>query len=202
MTNIKTLSMTVGLSIFMITSCNNSESNKTLNTSEYFPLSIGNKWEYSVEYTTELLNVKKGEMIAKIDGKEKINDKDYFKLLYVYSGIPGVETETYYIRKSDEGYFAINGKYKGSSEYLDMKLPIEVGSNWKSIMPELEIDYNIVGIETLELIDRKYKNCIKITFERNDGGEGIIYLAKGIGMVKYILKVNHIAFDMTLDNHN
>lgn len=183
--------------ILLISSCSNSRENSTgdealLNeiqirkSSDYFPLSKGGKGEYKIIYSTTFKTIE-GTIVIKGDGMENINGKDYYKTLVIYSGIPGAETQTYYERKTDEGLYAINGKYKSSPEYLTVKLPLKIGDNWKSITPEGEFEYAVLGIETLELIDKKYKDCIKISMESSrafGGYSGYSYYARDIGLVK------------------
>lgn len=163
--------------------------NEIKNSDDYFPLSTGMKREYKLIYSTPFKNVD-GKAIMRIEDMENINGKEYYKMIYVYSSIPGLESETYFYRKSNDGYYAlkqINGSL--SEEYLDFKLPLEIGTSWKSFSPDGEFEYIVQGIETLELIDKKYKDCLKITVKRKEGGSGYMFLYKGIGLIKYFIQI-------------
>ncbi len=200
------LFLTSGISILIFTSCKNISDTKTsasakqvLNSVDYFPLSIGKRLEYSF-IASNTFKSDRGKMVMKIDEKEIINNKEYYKMILVYSEIPGAEAETYYCRKAQDGIYAIDGKNKLSPEYLYIKLPLEVGVTWKSFTPNGVIDNRVEGIETLELVDKKYKDCLKITFNKENADNGYIYLFKGIGAVKQVILINGTTLDYTLLN--
>jgi hypothetical protein len=168
------------------TSCSNfSESTK-----DYFPLSTGMKREYDMVYSNPFKS-DKGKILMKIENTETINDKNYYKMTYVYSGLPGLESETYYIRVAEDGYYAMKKTNNTlSQEYLHIKLPLEVGISWQSFSPNGEIEYTVQGIETLELINKKYEDCLKVMFEIKGEGHGYVYFSKGIGIIKSFFQIN------------
>src|SRR5262245_25315804 len=93
---------------------------------DYFPYHDGARWEYAVEAMVPFSGVQKGKVISRVDGEETINGKKYYKLVTVYSGIPGAEAEVLYLRKAKDGIYKIDGKYKDNPEYLLVPLPLAV----------------------------------------------------------------------------
>src|SRR5438132_9291215 len=79
---------------------------------DYFPLSAGSKWIYAIEYIASGLGVQKGKEASRVDGEEKINGNSYYRIISVYSGIPGAESDTNYYRKTQSGVYLIEGKHK------------------------------------------------------------------------------------------
>ncbi len=171
---------------------------------DYVPSADGTKWEYSVEYAAALVGVGKGKMVSRIDGDETINGKKYRKRINVYSGIPGAEAEVYYERESNEGIFTIDGKHKDKPEYLDVMFPLEIGINWTSHRPAGDVHFRVESLETLELIDRTYKDCLRISYTgsyESKSFEGYYFLAKDVGMVKDVYKIQGATFDVTLEKY-
>jgi len=136
--------------------------------------------------------------VSRIDGDEIINGKKYYKWINVYSGIPGAEAEVFYYRHTNEG----NGKYKDRPEYLDTMFPLEIGTIWTSQTPTGDIHYRVVSLETLELIDRTYKDCLRVSYNgsyESSQLEGYFFLAKDVGVVKHVTKIQGVTLDATLE---
>jgi len=162
-----------------------------------------------MQYAGGPIGVQSGKMLVRIDGKESIAGKEYYKYVHVYSGIPGAETEVHYYRRPPEGIWRLAGKDK---EYLETPFPVKVGDKWTVAYPTEKTEYYAEAIETLELLDKnkKYDNCLKISFKTtdNDGAtiEGQRYLARGIGLVKEVNRIEDVfggrgVVELVLDKH-
>ncbi|MFC1890120.1 hypothetical protein ACFL4G_10225 [Thermodesulfobacteriota bacterium] len=158
------------------------------NEEEYYPRPRdGERWEYKLEIMIPLQGVQSGKMVVRTDGKETIGDYTYFKSVSVISGIPGTEPEVVFSRWSSDGVYSIDGEHKDKPEYLSTPFPMEVGKTWTIKKPKTQSEYRAEAIETLELFDQTYENCLKIAFKTKAGAsliEGTMYHAKGIGLVK------------------
>jgi len=168
-------------------------------------MSKGMKWEYSIKILGHFGTVE-GKAIKRIDGIVTLGGKKYYKATEVFSGIPGAEAETNYYRKAKDGIYVIFGKYIDRPEELDTPFPIEAKRTWntKSSMEDGLIDINaeFEGFETLELIDKKYDNCLKINGKGRYQFMNIEisnYLVNKIGMVKSIMKINGGVVEMNLE---
>ncbi|NQT81043.1 MAG: hypothetical protein HQ555_11720 [Candidatus Aminicenantes bacterium] len=164
------------------------------------------KWEYSVQMMAPFYGTVKGKAVKRVDKVENIKGKKYFKLVTVFSEIPGMENDVEYLRKAEDGIFYISEKRMDSPEAIMIPFPIEVGKTWTSKYPIedelIDIKSSIVGFETLELIDKKYDNCLKILRKGRYqlmNFESIDYRVKNIGIVKGIIKMNGISMEINLD---
>lgn len=165
---------------------------------DYFPEPRdGEQWEYKVELLAPLLGVVQGKMLVRVDGKETIKGKDYFKFVNVLTGIPGVEPEVYYYRWAREGVYEIKEQEKKQTESRIVPFPVDVGATWKAFDKSCRVE----AIETLELYDRKYEDCLKIVCEA-PGSKWVSYTVRGgTGEVKGILHKKGGTMEWTLVSH-
>ena len=157
---------------------------------EYFPETTnGAQWEYVLNYDSPT-GSQNGHIGIRIDGEETINGKKYYKEVTVILGNP--DPEICYKRRSKEGIYRIDGTHKDKPEYLVTPFPLKVGDTWTVKTPDGLTRYQAQKIESVEMHNRKYENCLKISFQGVRGSihcEGISYLAPGIGEVLYVQKI-------------
>lgn len=166
---------------------------------EYFPeIRDGSQREYSMEYSVLSVGVQKGRIAYRIDGTETIDGMVYYQEIGVISGIPGMPAITQFTRRDKQGIHVIDGNDKTKSEYLAIPFPIKVGNSWTANRHDGEYHYRAEAIETLQLFDRKYERCLKITFS-GPGVEGYSYLAPGVGEVKGVFSGSGFTMEYTLD---
>jgi hypothetical protein len=192
------------ISILLFVSCSEQQGES------YFPESSkGSQWEYSIEYTTPFAGIQKGKVLTRVDEEVVIDGKSYFKYVTVFSGIPGAKSEINYYRRAKDGIYKTSDK--DIPEYLVTPFPLTVGKTWTVKDSNNEIEYRVDRIETAELFDKKFDNCLKITFEgtikKTEGSlniKGYIYKAEGIGDVKSSTVIegrNKVIMDMELVKH-
>lgn len=185
------------ISFFVLASCTKQEN-------DYFSMHDGARWEYSIEMLIRGRGIQKAKSVDRVDGIENINGKEYYKVVSVTSGIPGAEPETNYYRRTKDGIYKISGKHKDYPEYMITPFPISVGNKWAVQEPEGLFHYTIESIETAELFDRKYENCLKISFEGNyqsQSAKGYSYEAKNIGTVKSVFETDLVTIEYTLEKY-
>ena len=156
---------------------------------EYFPeASNGALWEYVFNYDSPT-GSQKGNIGIRIDGEETINGKKYYKEVTIILG--NLNPEICYKRKTKEGIYRIDDKHKDQPEYLLTPFPLKVGNTWTVKTPDGITHYQAQKIVPVEVPNRKYENCLRISFQGNRGSvhcDGISYLAPGIGEVLYVQK--------------
>lgn len=161
------------------------------------------QWEYIVE--VQKLNigvVQNAKMISHYDGVEVINGKQYQKFITEYVGLSGAEPHIYYKRKSNEGVFVVDEKYKDKPEFKEIIFPLEKGSEWISNRPTDSFRFHVESIESLFVVDRIYKDCLRISYKGSYESklvEGFYYLAKDVGMIKEVEKYGDVSFEITLE---
>lgn len=186
--------------------------------SSYFPLSDGAEWVYAAQYFAPAAGVQKGKVVVRVDGTEIINGKTYSRLVTLFSGIPGAMDLTDYYRTDKEGIYIVHGREKNSAEQLYLPFPIEVGKSWTVKGPDGLFRYQVEGMETAHLIEKKYERCFKITVEgtqqienpdlfgpRETHLSGVTLRAPGIGEVKSNMKLSRgemkASIDLALENY-
>ena len=192
------LSITMCFLIALLTSC------MEQNELDYYPMSIGSEWEYVGKMKRgpgEIISVKS---TGRIEGKETINGKEYYKLVTVYEGASGFPPKTVsYLRKTKDGIYLLAGEQKDKPELLSSPLPLKVGKTWKlaTHSPTVKGEYRVEGIETVVLNDEKYEECLKIYLQQEtDGvkGERVDYVAPDIGVIKQLVTFGDIEIEVYL----
>jgi hypothetical protein len=150
---------------------------------DYFPLHDGAKWEYDFEYRLGLQGAQKGNLVRRVDGKELINGKSYFKVTSAAFGIPGMDAQTDYLRRDEKGTHLLSKDRE--REDLILPEPIEVGKEWTITREGKQERIRIEGKEDVHLIDKVYKGCVKVQTISNDG-EATTYYAPDVGVVKTV----------------
>jgi hypothetical protein len=178
---------------------------------EYFPMSDGARWEYVTKYCVGS-NCNDGKLTSSIDGEETIDGKKYYKFVTIGHGVSGQKIS--YNRKAEEGIFSSSAGHKDKPEQLVLPIPLSVGKTWtfQSYEPFLATSKNrVVGKEALNLHDKKYENCFKVStqglFEegklQGNKIEVTVYYAPNIGLVKSVMhdSKNGITYERTLTKY-
>src|SRR5688572_4821899 len=180
------------MSIMFLFSCKNEPEKESIPTNpeevpelntgpDYFPMKVGMTREYSFHLISPEKELK-GTAVMRVEGMERINEKPYYKIVYVHSGMPGAESQIYYYRKAKEGFYLIEGNNRSFPEYLDIKLPLKAGDKWQANTPLGRVEYGVERIEDVNVMDKIYKDCAKMTM-KSESISSESYLAPGIGIV-------------------
>jgi hypothetical protein len=143
-------------------------------------------------------------MTIRVDGQETIGGKRYYKMVFTYFGVPGLDQQVSFERWSSDGVFVIEGNHRDKPEYRDNPFPITVGTSWITQTPDSRSTYQVVGLETVETRTNTYKDCLKVTFERNDGhgaSQGTLYDCPSVGMTKLVMTAAGAPMTFTLENY-
>jgi len=157
------------------------------NTKDYFPMDIGEQWEYEFSVNAPGSGVQTFTLTSRVEGNETINGNKYSQFVNVYHDLPGAETEISYQRHTEEGLFSIDQKAPEQSEHIDVPFPLEEGMIWTVVEVDSQIEYRFEGLEDVFLPDETYVDCLKLTFSGVSEGRlltGEEYHAKGVGLVK------------------
>lgn len=171
---------------------------------EYFPkASTGAQWEYLLQYATPA-GSQNGKLLIRIAGEETINGKKYYKQVSVISGLSSQETQTSYNRRAKDGIYKIDSTQKDKTEYKSIPFPLTVGSVWTVSMPDGQMKFRAEKIETVELFNRKYENCLRISYQFDSKSvhvEGVTHLAPDIGEVACVQKIGDNKVMYVLDKY-
>jgi hypothetical protein len=167
----------------------------------YFPNpSKGARWEYGIRFSSPA-EVKMGGMLISIGDDETFNGKTYYKQITLTKGVPGPETHVSYNRRSREGIYKVDMDTPDKREYLITPFPLKVGSTWTTETSGGKTQYMAEKLETIELNNTKYKNCLKVSVKVDRGMqhfEGVSFFAPGIGEVYSLLVLGETKVDYAL----
>ena len=168
----------------------------------YGPISEKSRWTYAVEYRVLFGSVQKGKAVVRVDGTESINGNRYYKVVTVFSGIPGVEPQIEYVRVSKDGAYVVWDKSKPES--LATPAALSVGTTWTVEKGDSHLDYRVEAMETAELFDKKYENCLKVSYKGTVKGravKGYQYYAPGVGLVKEFVDASLVTMEWALEKY-
>lgn len=110
------------------------------------------------------------------------------RIIMAFSGLPGVPQTLLYERWTSKGIYSVDSDQKSAGECLDTPFPVTVGSKWVANGPSETQEMEVIGMETVALPERSYKNCLKLSFKNSPrvgaANSGIEYLAPKIRLVK------------------
>jgi len=168
---------------------------------ELVPLESGRKVTFDVEYVTGLGNVQHAEAIQRIDGMKKIGGVEYFRIVTVFTGVPGWEPETVYQRRAPDGVHEmriVNGK---PAEYIYIPIPPAVGKTWTINAANVDAVCRIESHEPAVLPEKTYEDAWKLSCSGSRGGvyfKSYAYMVQGLGNVRLVQEAGGIRMEMRL----
>lgn len=170
----KTIPLIIFSFLILIIGCD-STNEPILNSQDYFPLKIGNKWYYNITFpirrdTTSI------NLIYEVKGKEEIDNKSYFKIIETYLQSNFVDTIFY--RFGGDTLFL---KRIDNSEQIiaDFSLSLNDTAYWQDDLKVVAKTNDLITFEVPIRPDYGYS----ITFQRgigitNEEESGIAYYNK------------------------
>jgi len=174
---------------------------------DYFPLAQGAVREFLVEKSSpgpsKARQVQTGKLITRCDGKEIINNQEYYRCPIMKVGFPEWPDGVSYLRRGGEGIYIIEDT-KDRPERLHLALPPVLGKRWETKIGKVSYSSWIEGVETTDVYKGKYENCLKMRMQLKDLEGKVIsdvttYLAKGVGPVKSVVRSGEVAIKMSLE---
>ena len=163
----------------------------TKKTADYFPLNIGNKWDYSFKITTKG-NPQVSTMSYNILSKAVVGTNEYYKFESTFGWMPlDNNKSTDYYRESDNGIVIKTPDEKKNDELIVLPSPLEKGKQWESNNQNGKKKYTVTNFEPITVGDKTYSDCVKIDYEQTGPGgtdAGYYYFAKDVGLVKIYMK--------------
>lgn len=119
---------------------------------------------------------------------ERINRKDYTKVLTFHQGLTGMPDAISWVRCATNGFYQIILK-KENPERLLFPLPPRVGLSWTVEESDGKTVGSVEAKESVDLPEHSYPDCLRIKIERFDNQERILskstfWFARGTGAVK------------------
>jgi hypothetical protein len=187
--SVKSKLVLVVVSITVLAGC------RHLTGAEYFhALEDGKATHYNVSYS--LLGMQQASLVLRGGPQETINGHTYRKQVAEFSGIPSIPTAITYARMTRQGIFTLNGHHLEIPEQLDPALPLVVGNRWQTVDGDGASQRVAEAIETVDLPDRSYDRCLKISTTGPKGTASEWY-APNIGLVKGVYIIQGMTMEIT-----
>lgn len=158
---------------------------------KYYPLKIGNKWEYAFKSegeTAVLERIIKNNIIHE-DGT---NIWGYTEAVKVTNPDPNEPIVGYNTFKTDGLYFYSSDKdtiFPGTNtlcrKQLILKSPVKIGTQWETNDAAL---YRIANISDYEVRNINYPNTVLVILEQNQNIDSLWY-SLNVGLVKRVLNI-------------
>ncbi len=207
------LLITIIIGGVIISGCISDEENKIgeegMNeTNDYYPLEVGNQWEYVMKTEVEEESPQISIMTVKIINKEIINDTE---TLVIENKGGNIAPQIFYVNKEDGKILCykkiLNGKesYPYPPQLLFDFSSLKNGKKWKWIDENkgIESEGEILGKEVINVPAGRFETYkMKITYQPThvagtERAERTIWFAKNVGVVK---DDTHIIIDVPLNN--
>lgn len=172
------------------TQATQSKKENTLRIQDYFPLRVGDKWTYNIQYSfTKKIKQWQVRMVRK---KGRLfYDSDKPPQQYEYDAY-GLRTQK--VLDGQKNYEWCKRKEFGlcaQRRYL-LKYPLEVGNRWMSVIGVTKVErYMIMSVShTVRTPAGAYDNCIVVRSREDQGRLGILenrlYFAPQVGLIKIV----------------
>jgi hypothetical protein len=173
---------------------------------DYLPLYVGGYWEYAAETSAPVRGrenqARTGTEICRCVAVEKIEGKDYFKVVTFFQGFPEMPDSVTWYRRASNGIYRIDGKID-NPERLFLPLPPDPGFSWTVEEPGGKSVGTIEAEPSVDLPQRSYRDCLKLKMENFDphgktASKTTIYLASGVGGVKAEMEFGDLRLKLRL----
>jgi hypothetical protein len=153
------------------------------------------KAESSLRYSVEanaMGQTLKGNLNVRNEGTAEISGRTYQEFSLSFEGVPDAKNKAAYSRWTEKGIYSRSTDKANAPEFLELPLPPTVGHKWRYKEDNLEVDAEIVSIESVTVGEKVYRNCVKVVttrFMNGMRGQSTTYYSPRNGMVKSTINV-------------
>ncbi len=165
---------------------------KAVEAPDYFPLAVGNRWQYRATYRLATGNTFDATASLTIKGIETIAGREYFKAVIRTKGVLGDPVTTKYYRRTATGIVESGGP-KAGEEITLLPVPLRHGATWTTVLPDELFFGKVTSRQEATLgwkvptEEEAFHNCARIasTVETRLGSmQHEQWLAPGVGIVR------------------
>ena len=180
MTKKKSCSILVLITLYAIVSCSKSKDLEVHQIQDYFPLQVGNYWEFKNPSWA-------GTYLFQIDSIKKIGGKEYFRMIKK----EGIYQDTVFYRK--DPFWIVYERRIGLDEVIKYNFGVPTGYHWEYV-DHYKIFNGQTWIvtlgaksDTVKSSNYIFENCCRYfnDIDRMADEESVWWLAPGVGVAKY-----------------
>ena len=178
------------LFLCIVSGCN-SPNDSNIDTEEFYPMKIGNHWEYMAVNTSRMEEIFD---TLRIDGK----------LFYGFTNES--KQSEYWMRETNNMIYYLN--LTDSTEFLLYDFTASIGDSWE-LPSGYECSYGrgvtlISKTDTIDAPNGRYYNCYHFIYKKvcRDAGMEDAWFVRGVGKVKYRFETFHGTQEYVIKNYN
>lgn len=152
---------------------------------DYLQIHEGREWTSDVTIRLPDGRIESGIGHSLVEGKVQHAGRTYHRVRISLEGGPLPFKIAKLVRKDAAGVYTIPEGDPEATEQMEVKLPLKVGATWQRPFGGVMLKESVVGMESVTIGDKIYKECYRVRSETPDGMYVENYWeAPGIGSVK------------------
>ncbi len=178
------------LFVYVFTCCS-SPNDSNIESEDFYPMGIGNQWEYMTVSTSRM---------------EEIFDTLRIRGKLFYGFTNGSKESEYWMRESNNKIYYLN--LTDSTEFLLYDFTTVIGDSWE--LPsgyECSFGRGVILISKTDTVvtpNERYYNCYHFIYQKvcMDAGMEDVWFVKGVGKVKYRFETFFGSREYVIKNYN
>ena len=152
---------------------------------DYLPIRVGSEWINNAAFVSPKGDKTTGTGRRQIVEKVEQDGKTYYRTRTKLEGGATPMEYSKLIRKDAAGLYALPDGVAGAKEQLEIPLPLKEGQTWQTVAGTVTITSTLVGVESVTVGKKTYKECLHIRVESADKSYREDYWeAPAVGTVK------------------
>lgn len=135
---------------------------------DYLPIQIGAEWTSTAAFVAPSGNKTTGTGRRKITEKVELDGKTYYRARTKLEGGASPLEYSKLIRKDAAGLYSLPDGVAGAKEQLEIPMPLTPGQVWQTVAGTVTITSRMVGVETVTVGKKTYKDCLHIRVDSAD----------------------------------
>ena len=135
---------------------------------DYLPIQVGSEWTSNVTFISPKGDKTTGTGRRRITEKVEQDGKTYYRARTKLEGGASPVEYTKLIRKDAAGLYSLLDGVAGAHEQLEIPMPLREGQTWQTVAGTVTITSTVVGVETVTVGKKAYKECFHIRVESAD----------------------------------
>lgn len=135
---------------------------------DYLPIQVGSEWLSNAAFVSPKGDKTTGTGRRQIAEKVEQDGKTYFRTRTKLEGGAKPMEYSKLIRKDDAGLYSLAEGVVGAKEQLEIPMPLKAGQTWQTTAGPMTITNTVVGLESVTVGKKTYKECFHIRVESAD----------------------------------
>ncbi len=135
---------------------------------DYLPIQVGSEWLSNATFVSPKGDKTTGTGRRQITEKVEQDGKTYYRTRTKLDGGASPLEYSKLIRKDAAGLYSLPDRVAGAKEQLEIPMPLTEGQTWQTVAGTVTITSSLVGLESVTVGKKTYKECFHIRVESAD----------------------------------